>query len=63
RPANATDDAVAAVRRQLLTDGRAVLGRARAADRLWLKATLLNPTTRPADLAGLLHLVEGTTPR
>ncbi|MER7562639.1 pyridoxal phosphate-dependent decarboxylase family protein [Streptomyces sp. NPDC048523] len=63
RPANATDDAVAAVRRKLLTDGRAVLGRARAANRLWLKATLLNPTTRPADLAGLLHLVEGTTPR
>ncbi|MFJ4199180.1 pyridoxal phosphate-dependent decarboxylase family protein [Streptomyces sviceus] len=63
RPAGTTDDAVAAVRRKLLTDGRAVLGRARAAHRLWLKATLLNPTTRPADLAGLLHLVEGTTPR
>ncbi|CAM5636683.1 pyridoxal phosphate-dependent decarboxylase family protein [Streptomyces canus] len=63
RPASATDDAVAAVRRKLLTDGRAVLGRARAAHRLWLKVTLLNPTTRPADLAGLLHLVEGTTPR
>ncbi|MFI0513265.1 pyridoxal phosphate-dependent decarboxylase family protein [Streptomyces sp. WSLK1-5] len=63
RPAGATDDTVAAVRRQLLTDGRAVLGRARAANRLWLKATLLNPTTGPADLAGLLHLVEGTTPR
>ncbi|MEU9169474.1 aminotransferase class V-fold PLP-dependent enzyme [Streptomyces sp. NPDC048420] len=63
RPASATDDAVAAVRRKLLTDGRAVLGRARAANRLWLKVTLLNPTTRPADLAGLLNLVEGTTPR
>ncbi|MEV7730700.1 aminotransferase class V-fold PLP-dependent enzyme [Streptomyces sp. NPDC088921] len=63
RPASATDDAIAAVRRKLLTDGRAVLGRARAANRLWLKATLLNPTTRPADLAGLLELVEGTTPR
>ncbi|WP_028809624.1 pyridoxal phosphate-dependent decarboxylase family protein [Streptomyces sp. 351MFTsu5.1] len=63
RPADATDDAVAAVRRQLLTDGRAVLGRARAANRLWLKATLLNPTTQPAHLAALLHLVEGTTPR
>ncbi|MFF7542315.1 pyridoxal phosphate-dependent decarboxylase family protein [Streptomyces canus] len=63
RPASATDDAVAAVRRKLLTDGRAVLGRARAANRLWLKVTLLNPTTRPADLAGLLQLVEGTTPR
>ncbi|MFF7646562.1 aminotransferase class V-fold PLP-dependent enzyme [Streptomyces canus] len=63
RPTDATDDALAAVRRQLLTDGRAVLGRARADGRLWLKATLLNPTTRPADLADLLHLVEGTTPR
>ncbi|MFF4781628.1 pyridoxal phosphate-dependent decarboxylase family protein [Streptomyces griseorubiginosus] len=63
RPVGATDDAVAAVRRQLLTDGRAVLGRARAANRLWLKATLLNPTTRPAHLTALLHLVEGTTPR
>ncbi|WP_069763129.1 aminotransferase class V-fold PLP-dependent enzyme [Streptomyces sp. LUP47B] len=63
RPASATDDAIAAVRRKLLTDGRAVFGRARAANRLWLKATLLNPTTRPADLAGLLELVEGTTPR
>ncbi len=63
RPADATDDAVAAVRRQLLEDGRAVLGRARAANRLWLKVTLLNPTTRPADLAGLLTLVEGSTPR
>ncbi|MFI6433830.1 pyridoxal phosphate-dependent decarboxylase family protein [Streptomyces sp. NPDC050759] len=63
RPAGATDDAVAAVRRKLLTDGHAVLGRARAANRLWLKVTLLNPTTRPTDLAGLLKLVEGTTPR
>jgi L-2,4-diaminobutyrate decarboxylase len=63
RPAGATDDTVAAVRRHLLSDGRAVLGRARADARLWLKATLLNPTTGPADLAGLLHLVEGTTPR
>ncbi|WP_430378625.1 pyridoxal phosphate-dependent decarboxylase family protein [Streptomyces sp. B1-3] len=63
RPVGATDEAVAAARRSLLTDGRAVLGRARAANRLWLKATLLNPTTRPAQLTALLHLVEGTTPR
>ncbi|MGW0759482.1 pyridoxal phosphate-dependent decarboxylase family protein [Streptomyces sp. NPDC002814] len=63
RPTTATDDAVAAVRRQLLTDGLAVLGRARLDGRLWLKATLLNPATRPSDLAGLLKLVEGTTPR
>jgi L-2,4-diaminobutyrate decarboxylase len=62
RPAHATDDAVAAVRRRLLTDGRAVLGRARLDGRLWLKATLLNPRTRPDDLAALLKLVEGNTP-
>lgn len=62
RPAHATDTAVAAVRRRLLTDGRAVLGRARIDGRLWLKATLLNPHTRPHDLAALLKLVEGNTP-
>jgi L-2,4-diaminobutyrate decarboxylase len=63
RPTEATDDAVAAVRRQLLQDGRAVLGRAALDGRLWLKATLLNPHTRPDDLAALLKLVEGNTPR
>ncbi|MFE0730458.1 pyridoxal phosphate-dependent decarboxylase family protein [Streptomyces antibioticus] len=63
RPTHATDDTVAAVRRRLLTDGRAVLGRARLDGRLWLKATLLNPHTRPDDLAALLHMVEGNTPR
>ncbi|MGV9457302.1 pyridoxal phosphate-dependent decarboxylase family protein [Streptomyces sp. NPDC003635] len=63
RPEAATDEAVAAVRRALLTNGRAVLGRARLDGRLWLKVTLLNPHTRPGDLAALLHLVEGTTPR
>lgn len=63
RPRTATDDTVAAVRRKLLTDGRAVIGRARLDGRLWLKVTLLNPHTRPDDLAALLNLVEGTTPR
>ncbi|MFG3057373.1 pyridoxal phosphate-dependent decarboxylase family protein [Streptomyces sp. NPDC048231] len=63
RPAAAPDDTVAAVRRTLLHDGRAVLGRARLGGRLWLKATLLNPHTRPGDLAALLNLVEGSTPR
>ncbi|MFF0227535.1 pyridoxal phosphate-dependent decarboxylase family protein [Streptomyces sp. NPDC004629] len=63
RPAGADDDAVAAVRRGLLKEGRAVLGRARLDGRLWLKTTLLNPHTRPAELAHLLKLVEGTTPR
>ncbi|GEC04117.1 amino acid decarboxylase [Streptomyces spinoverrucosus] len=63
RPADATDEAVAAVRRRLLGDGRAILGRARLNGRLWLKATLLNPHTRPDHLAALLKLVEGHTPR
>ncbi|MDQ0953229.1 L-2,4-diaminobutyrate decarboxylase [Streptomyces phaeochromogenes] len=63
RPTDATDDAVAAVRRTLLTEGRAVLGRARLDDRLWLKATLLNPHTGADDLTALLKLVEGHTPR
>ncbi|MFI6036940.1 pyridoxal phosphate-dependent decarboxylase family protein [Streptomyces sp. NPDC051315] len=62
RPAHAPDDTVAALRRHLLTDGRAVLGRAHLDGRLWLKTTLLNPHTRPHDLAALLKLVEGHTP-
>ncbi|MWA10470.1 pyridoxal phosphate-dependent decarboxylase family protein [Streptomyces sp. BA2] len=63
RPVGADDDHIAYVRRELLTQGRAVLGRARIDGRRWLKATLLNPHTRPGDLAELLKLVEGTTPR
>jgi L-2,4-diaminobutyrate decarboxylase len=62
RPTGADDDTVAAVRRRLLHDGRAVLGRARLDGRLWLKATLLNPHTRPDDLAQLLKLVTEGTP-
>ncbi|MFJ8597773.1 pyridoxal phosphate-dependent decarboxylase family protein [Streptomyces shenzhenensis] len=63
RPAGADDDTVAAVRRGLLEEGRAVLGRARLGGRLWLKTTLLNPHARPDELAHLLKLVEGSTPR
>lgn len=56
------DALVAAVRRQLLAEGRAVLGRAVAQDadgtsRLWLKATLLHPRTQAAELDELLKLV------
>ncbi|MEU6142289.1 pyridoxal-dependent decarboxylase [Streptomyces sp. NPDC047081] len=58
RPTHATDDTVAAVRRTLLHQGRAVLGRARLDGRLWLKVTLLNPHTRPDDLTALLKAVE-----
>ncbi len=56
--ADGGDSALAYVRRKLLTDGRAVLGRARLDGRLWLKATLLNPYTSSGELAALLHLVE-----
>ncbi|WP_447036779.1 pyridoxal phosphate-dependent decarboxylase family protein [Streptomyces sp. DSM 118878] len=76
RPTDTDDHHIAHVRRQLLTEGTAVLGRADLAGRRWLKATLLNPHTRPEDLNRLLALVEhhhparttphpteGTTPR
>lgn len=57
RPAGADDAAVAALRRRLLADGHAVLGRAQAGGRRWLKATLLNPHVHPGDLRNLLKLV------
>ncbi|WP_327356841.1 pyridoxal phosphate-dependent decarboxylase family protein [Streptomyces sp. NBC_01304] len=63
RPYAADDAQVADVRRKLLHNGKAVLGRARMDGRLWLKATLLNPHTQPGDLATLLKLVEGNTVR
>ncbi|MFF0476084.1 pyridoxal phosphate-dependent decarboxylase family protein [Streptomyces sp. NPDC004284] len=63
RPTAADDGTVAAIRRTLLAEGRAVLGRATADGRLWLKATLLNPHTTPGDLAEILTLVEGSAHR
>ncbi|RAJ65569.1 L-2,4-diaminobutyrate decarboxylase [Streptomyces sp. Amel2xB2] len=68
RPAGADAAAAASVRRRLLAEGRAVLGRAEPdgaggpADvggdaGLWLKATLLNPYTARSDLESLLALV------
>lgn len=63
RPTGADDATVAAIRRTLLTEGHAVLGRARADNRLWLKATLLNPHATTGDLEALLKLLEGSTPR
>lgn len=61
-PAEAGDALVAAIRRQLLNEGLAVLGRATTSDadgrsQLWLKATLLHPQTTADDLQGLLQLV------
>ncbi|MEU8518483.1 aminotransferase class V-fold PLP-dependent enzyme [Streptomyces sp. NPDC048577] len=63
RPRDADDDTVAAIRRTLLTEGRAVLGRAHEDGRLWLKATLLNPHATTGDLEEILTLVEGGTDR
>ncbi|MEU3050754.1 pyridoxal-dependent decarboxylase [Streptomyces sp. NPDC006984] len=62
RPRGASDERTAAIRRTLLLSGRAVLGRARADGRVWLKATLLNPHTTPDHLRTLITLVEGSTP-
>ncbi|MFG2747701.1 pyridoxal phosphate-dependent decarboxylase family protein [Streptomyces xanthophaeus] len=63
RPTRADDNQVAALRRTLLHEGRAVLGRTHTAGRLWLKATLLNPHTTAADLDTLIALLEGSTHR
>ncbi|MFE0174806.1 pyridoxal phosphate-dependent decarboxylase family protein [Streptomyces sp. NPDC059002] len=62
RPTRADDHHIAHVRRTLLTEGTAVLGRADLDGCRWLKATLLNPHTRPDDLAALLKLVELVEP-
>ncbi|MBW1599526.1 pyridoxal-dependent decarboxylase [Streptomyces sp. JJ38] len=61
-PGDEGDALVADIRRQLLNEGLAVLGRAKAPDhdgtaKLWLKATLLHPQTAAADLEDLLKLV------
>ncbi len=63
RPTRATDDELATLRRTLLHQGRAVLGRTHADGRLWLKATLLNPHTTAGDLDTLIALLEGSTHR
>ncbi len=59
RPRGLPDTAVAAVRRDLMAAGTAVLGRSRAGGRLWLKATLLNPNTPDPALDALLDHVTG----
>ncbi|MCK7622044.1 pyridoxal-dependent decarboxylase [Streptomyces sp. RS10V-4] len=63
RPTGADDTTLATIRRTLLAEGHAVLGRATTPTGLWLKVTLLNPHTQPGDLTTLLKLVEGHTPR
>lgn len=57
------DEQLAGLRRTLLLDGTAVLGRATADGRLWLKVTLLNPHTTAGDLDTLVTLLEGSTHR
>ncbi len=54
---------VAAVRRRLLDDGTAVVGRATVDGRVWLKLTLLNPRATLADYRGLLDLMVGAARR
>jgi L-2,4-diaminobutyrate decarboxylase len=61
----AGDELVATLRRQLLDEGRAVVGRAgirdgAGNDSLWLKLTLLNPTTSGTDYLPLLDLIAET---
>ncbi|WP_406076001.1 pyridoxal phosphate-dependent decarboxylase family protein [Streptomyces virginiae] len=63
RPTHADDDHLATLRRTLLHQGRAVLGRTHADGRLWIKATLLNPHTTAGDLDQLISLLEGSTHR
>ncbi|MER7338497.1 aminotransferase class V-fold PLP-dependent enzyme [Streptomyces sp. NPDC000075] len=63
RPTPTDDDRLATLRRTLLQDGTAVLGRATADGRLWLKATLLNPHTTAGDLDTLIAHLEGRTHR
>ncbi len=57
RPADAR--LVAGIRRRLLEEGTAVLGRATIDDAVWLKLTLLRPNASAADYRGLLDLVAG----
>jgi L-2,4-diaminobutyrate decarboxylase len=54
---------VAAVRRRLLDDGTAVVGRATVDGRVWLKLTLLNPCATLEDYRGLLDLIVDTAGR
>jgi L-2,4-diaminobutyrate decarboxylase len=57
RPVGATDADIAGLRRRLLEDGTAVIGRATIDGQVWLKLTLLLPSATAADYAGLLDLV------
>ncbi|SCK23709.1 aminotransferase class V-fold PLP-dependent enzyme [Streptomyces sp. WMMB 322] len=74
RPVGADGATVASVRRRLMSEGTALLGRAgigacssgdgggTGREGLWLKATLLNPYARSSDLESLLKLVRDALP-
>lgn len=51
------DDVNAGLRRVLLAEGRAVVGRTEAAGAVWLKLTLLNPNITEADVQALVDAV------
>ncbi|WP_070197798.1 pyridoxal phosphate-dependent decarboxylase family protein [Streptomyces oceani] len=63
RPLRCDEGTVADIRRRLLAEGRAVLGRAVLDGQLWLKVTLLNPHVRTSDLTALLKLVRDAAGR
>lgn len=62
RPVGVSDEVVAGVRRLLLAEGRAVLGRASLDGRLWWKVTVLHPHVSAGDLASLLKVVRDAVP-
>lgn len=51
------DEVNAALRRRLIVDGTAVVGRTERDGRVWLKLTLLNPYAKPADVDLVLAAV------
>jgi L-2,4-diaminobutyrate decarboxylase len=55
-----TDAVNARIRRDLLAQGRAVVGRCEIDGQVWLKLTLLNPEAEPTDVQALLDLVAQT---
>jgi L-2,4-diaminobutyrate decarboxylase len=57
RPVGAGDADVAGIRRRLLDEGAAVVGRATIDGQVWLKLTLLRPGATADEYAGLLDLV------
>ncbi|MEU1390026.1 MULTISPECIES: pyridoxal-dependent decarboxylase [unclassified Nonomuraea] len=57
RPEQA-DEVNAALRRRLLNEGRAVLGRTRRGERIFLKFTMINPLATERDIDELIAVVE-----